>query len=49
LLLIGVAIVGVGDILTFVGRYAVDLLGIALLLGAAALAITTTREALTRR
>jgi hypothetical protein len=49
LLLIAAAIVGVRDILAFLGRYAVDLLGIALLLGAAALAITTTREALARR
>jgi hypothetical protein len=49
LLLIGVGIVGVRDILSFVVRYATDAVGIALLLGAAALAVITAREALDSR
>jgi hypothetical protein len=49
LLLIGVGVVGVRDILSFLGRYATDALGIALLLGAAALAGITAREALNSR
>ena len=49
LLLIGVGIVGVRDILAFLGRYATDALGITLLLGAAALALITAREALNSR
>ncbi len=49
LLLIGAAVVGVRDIVTFLGRNAVDLIGILLILGSAALAITTAREGLLRR
>lgn len=49
LLLIATALGGVRDILAFLGRYPVELLGISLLLGAAALALIAAREALARR
>jgi hypothetical protein len=49
LLLLAAAIVGVRDILGFLTSHAIDALGLALLLGAAALGVITAREALTRR
>jgi len=49
LVLLVVAVVGLGVVGSFVLRYSADLLGIALLVGAGTLAWSTAREAITQR
>lgn len=49
LLLVGAALIGVVDAVEFVARHTAEALGVALLLDAAALAVITGREALSRQ